>query len=647
MVRNYVRKTNRQEWSVDAMEKAVQTVISGEMGFLRASNQFNVPKSTLERYVNKRKKTDDHIVDKTAGKFKNVFSTEQELELVEYLKTMESRLFGLTQKDLRSLAFELAERNNISNTFNRDSGLAGQDWVKGFLARHSTLSIRTPENTSGARAMGFNKVSVDQFFSLLTQTIYTHKLTPDKIFNVDETGVSVNPKTQSKIVALKGKRQVGSLTSAERGETVTAAVCMSASGLFMPPMLIFPRMKKKQEFELGLPPGGWAEAHSSGWMTADLFLVWFEKFIKFSKATRESPTLLIVDGHSTHTKNLQLIDMARENGVILLCLPPHTSHKLQPLDVSFFKPLSLYYSNEIRKWLRSNPSKVVTLFQISSIFGASFLNAATMTTAINGFKSTGIWPLDPNIFSEMDFQPAATTDIQLVDEELELDKSSEKNDMNSSSAFQRSAEPAAKKSKPDEDSNVQPSPGCSWMVQDTPSMMVSGQKASSAFQTSPEALVPIPLIKKNVNRTNRKRGKTAILTESPYKNELKEAMTKKEDKEKEKERKKIEKDHKNFKSVAKILFKQKDKSENTHKKINPKKEENRKKRKMEKKMSMRKTGLEANNDDEAECLYCGGLYSASKEGWVACQVCFQWAHNSCAGMDSDEDEDILTCEYCK
>lgn len=56
------------------------------------------------------------------------------------------------------------------------------------------------------------------------------------------------------MIALKGKRQAGSLTSAERGETVTAEVVMSASGAYMPQMLIIRREKKTKQFELGLPP---------------------------------------------------------------------------------------------------------------------------------------------------------------------------------------------------------------------------------------------------------------------------------------------------------------------------------------------------------------------------------------------------------
>lgn len=53
MVRNYVRKTERQKWD--------------EMGFLKAANQYDVPKSSLERYVKKCRNNPDYKVDKSDG----------------------------------------------------------------------------------------------------------------------------------------------------------------------------------------------------------------------------------------------------------------------------------------------------------------------------------------------------------------------------------------------------------------------------------------------------------------------------------------------------------------------------------------------------------------------------------------------------
>ncbi|KAG8302495.1 hypothetical protein J6590_031566 [Homalodisca vitripennis] len=57
MVRDYKRKTDRQSWSYESMNNAVDAVISGQFGYKKSSQQFNVPQSTLERYVKKRKKT--------------------------------------------------------------------------------------------------------------------------------------------------------------------------------------------------------------------------------------------------------------------------------------------------------------------------------------------------------------------------------------------------------------------------------------------------------------------------------------------------------------------------------------------------------------------------------------------------------------
>lgn len=649
MVRNYSKTTNRQEWSIDAMNCAIQSVINKEMGYYKASKQFNVPQTTLERHTKKKLEDPSYEINKKKGsKFQCVFSERQEYELVNYLLTMESRLFGLTMKELRSLAFQLAERNNVGHRFNSDMNMAGQDWVKNFLARHPNLTIREPETTSGARAMGFNKVSVDKFFDLLEKCIDKYHLTGEKIFNCDETGVTVNPKSQSKIIALKGKRQVGCLTSADRGETVTGLVCMSAAGAFMPVMLIFPRKRKQREFELGLPPGGWAEVSDSGWITTELFLVWLKKFAHFSKASKDSPVLLILDGHSTHTKSLDIIDFARDNGVVLLCLPPHTSHRLQPLDVTFFRPLSLYYGEELRKWLRCNPGKVVTLWQISSIFGSAFIQAATMRTAMHGFEASGIWPPNRNIFSDSDFLPAETTDVtkepdQEVTSANVTVKSITTTDPHAKTTANEthSLPPETRELNVQKGSthgpNVAPQPGCSWM----PDQPVVLNSTNSAFPTaSPDVLLPIPKTK-CTKRTTRKKGKTAIITESPYKAELQAEKEKKEAERKAKaERKEIR--------IKKRLFSELELKSKTNKKqkLGRKGKGNIKDSKAEK-IKKKKEAGSSDDEEDAECLYCGYFYSKSNEGWVSCVRCKNWAHNSCAGIDSEDDESILVCELCK
>lgn len=104
---------------------------------------------------------------------------------------------------------------------------------------------------------------------------------------------------------------------------------------------------------LNSAPGAWGVCNDSGWMTTDLFLGWFKKFIEFSGATVERPVLVLLDEHSTHTQNIELINEARAHGVIIFCFPPHTTHRIQVADVAYMRPLSTYYDQQITAWLRS------------------------------------------------------------------------------------------------------------------------------------------------------------------------------------------------------------------------------------------------------------------------------------------------------
>ena len=67
-----------------------------------------------------------------------------------------------------------------------------------------------------------------------------------------------------------------------------------------------------------------------GGYRAEIFTQWFLHFIKHTKPTKEDPVILVLDRHYSHTRNLEVIILARENQVDIICLPPHSSDKMQP-----------------------------------------------------------------------------------------------------------------------------------------------------------------------------------------------------------------------------------------------------------------------------------------------------------------------------
>ena len=72
-------------------------------------------------------------------------------------------------------------------------------------------------------------------------------------------------------------------------------------------------------------------------VSTELFYGWIANH--FSKLVTQRPVVLIVDGHSTHI-DLEISKLCRDLQIHLYCLPLHTSHVLQSLDVGFFSSLN-------------------------------------------------------------------------------------------------------------------------------------------------------------------------------------------------------------------------------------------------------------------------------------------------------------------
>jgi len=153
-----------------------------------------------------------------------------------------------------------------------------------------------------------------------------------------------------KVIAQKGKRSVGAITSCEKGKTITVLCCVSATGVYVPPLIIFPRVRMKPTFMDKAPTGTLGVSAKSGWINEQLFTQWFEHFVESTQpAACQSKTLLILYGHSSHVKNYEVIQKARESNVIILSIPSHCTLRLQPLDVSFFKSLNAHYTVSIQE----------------------------------------------------------------------------------------------------------------------------------------------------------------------------------------------------------------------------------------------------------------------------------------------------------
>ena len=114
------------------------------------------------------------------------------------------------------------------------------------------------------------------------------------------------------------------VTTSGNKTQITVLACVSASGCYIPPMVVFKRKNHTAELMQGeVPDTMYGLSPKSGWMDGELFAQWFRcRFLKYAPSVR--PVLLLLDGHSSQY-NPQLIREAAGAGVFLFCLPPNVT----------------------------------------------------------------------------------------------------------------------------------------------------------------------------------------------------------------------------------------------------------------------------------------------------------------------------------
>lgn len=253
------------------MQSAVKAVVVEGMSKSAAAKQLHVPRGTLQRHLKNVARGEG--VEKKLGRH-SILNAEQEHELVGRILHMESRLYGLSVEDVRKIVYTFCNRNNIPG-FNDEEQMAGRKWMSSFMKRHPELSLRTPEKTSMQQVVGFNKAKVSRYFELLEKQLFiedgSRKIPAQNTYNVDETGITICQHPQ-KIIGKKGKKSIGVLTSAEKGENITVICCVSASGTYVPPLFIYPRVRVRPGFLDRGPLGAVARANKTSWITEDLDL---------------------------------------------------------------------------------------------------------------------------------------------------------------------------------------------------------------------------------------------------------------------------------------------------------------------------------------------------------------------------------------
>lgn len=619
------RKTDKASWTMDQLEKAIKLIEEQNYSVRKAAKTMNIPFSSLQKRYTKKTTKEPRLGRNT------VFTADMEKELAEVIKKMANCFYGCTPSQIKRAAFEYAEALILKHNFNMSSRLAGRVWFEGFVTRNN-ISVRKPEATSINRVTAFNKTEVQQFYKLLEELMEKYKFIPKNIYNCDETGIST-VQDPGKVLAAKGQKRVGSITSWERGKNITLLCTMSAAGGYVPPMFIFPRKRMTPTLEKDGPAGAIYKCSDNGWINEELFLEWLKHFTQHTKPSAQEQILLILDNHASHI-SLAIHEHCKKNYIHMLSLPPHTSHRMQPLDVSFFGPFKAAYRRECDFLMKSQLSERITPYDVASLVKKAFSSVASISKGEAGFRATGIFPINPNVFSDEDFLAAEVLQSEPIVVQDTVDSILESTAAGDLSLSVPTAIVELRQGSP--------IPSTSTFCSTTPQTAT----AISCQLGIPSTSGNLPIIQNFIKlpeksavlktRQGRKKQHATILTSTP----IKDALLEKENKRK-----------------AKAL---KGKGKGVGKKSKPLKRKPQKSNveKVKKKILQESNDTSMSDvntdelcqddeDDDAEgagnmCIVCGE-FGRDREIWYRCTSCGLWAHADCSGWDSAQN---YVCDMC-
>jgi hypothetical protein len=236
------------------------------------------------------------------------------------------------------------------------------------------LKLESPVALDNPRTIASTQAVIGPWFDLLTHTLLLYKIIPALFFNCDETALFINEIKPPKAITHVESTVLPLSTTAERMPTATVVFTICADGTHLPSIILWPRQTLPPELSAPVDDIVFV-ANGSGWETkASFFLIMTTYIVPAMERKRnllgypQAVILLVLDSHS-YRCSAELLSYCISKKVLLLTIPPHTSHLIQPADrgpnatmkqalpiqlAHFAKLLDDAYLHDLRMTLRSN-----------------------------------------------------------------------------------------------------------------------------------------------------------------------------------------------------------------------------------------------------------------------------------------------------
>jgi hypothetical protein len=279
-----------------------------------------------------------------------------------------------------------------------------KNWPDRFVARRPEIKMRFNRVYDYQRGLCEDPAIIEPWFRLVANMRAKYGILDCDFYNFDETGFMMGMIRPGMVVTRSDR--VGKPKAIQPGnrEWLTAICSIAGDGYVVPPFLVVKgRFHLASWYSEHQIPDDWAVATTAnGWTDNKTGLEWLRHFDQHTKHRRRGVyRMLVLDGHESHV-NAASEDYCKENNIVNNCLPPHSSHLTQPLDVGCYSVLKRMYGAEISLFIKARITHI-TKPEFFLAFKAAFRRTFTQENVLGGFRGSGLIPYDPQaVLSKLD-----------------------------------------------------------------------------------------------------------------------------------------------------------------------------------------------------------------------------------------------------
>jgi hypothetical protein len=312
----------------------------------------------------------------------------EELALCHYLDALETAGLYACVHQIRAVGNSILQRRP-----HKEPPL-GSTWATRFLQRHPEYHIRKQRTIDIERKEAHERRDIEVFFERWKAIIDKHGVHPADTYNFDETGFQIGVGRHQKIISRDPKVRPFIESSTNR-DYITVVEAISGDGFTVPPMVIIAATTFREHWYPSTLHDNYLMAVSeTGYSNDELALSWIHHFHRFTeKRIHGQYRLLLLDGHESH-QTFEFIEFCNEHKIIPFCLPPHTTHFLQPLDVAVFQPYKHWHALEVDSATRTGCTDF-TRIKFLNVLHQIRQKTFKEQTILRGWRVTGLIPYNP------------------------------------------------------------------------------------------------------------------------------------------------------------------------------------------------------------------------------------------------------------